>query len=303
MIITPKGEEMKMNAKRAFFGIVFLVTLVASPVLASDYDPVSATYVDGSAVPAERVSPAKAADIAEIVMYGSDIFETKLLYADCDTAATRNIGSTPSYMAGLAFDESTGILYGISSASGGALYTIDPATGAGQYVGHTSIPYAHGLAIDPATGVLYATSWISDLYSINPGTGSATMIGPLGYANITALDFDPTTGVLYGAYSYANSDGFLLTIDTATGLATLVDTTHRFAGIAFDHFGQLYGVDNRSMATIDSALYAIDKHTAEATYIGELTGRGNVLGLDLSPLIFADDLETGDTSEWSSAIP
>jgi len=303
MVIIPKGAEMKIGVKEVLVGLVLLVIFVASPVLASDYDLVSATYVDDAVVPAKGASAAKAADISGAVMYGSDTVDTVLLYADCDTADTETIGSTPSLIAGLAFHQATGILYGISSASGGALYVIDQATGAAQYVGHTNISYAHGLAIDPATGVLYATSWISDLYSIDPGTGSATLIGPLGYANITALDFDPTTGVLYGAYSYANSDGWLLTIDTATGLATEVSTAHRFSGIAFDHFGQLYGVDNRSTTALDSWLYAIDKHTAEATFIGELIGRKNVLGLDLSPLIFTDGFETGDTSEWSSAIP
>lgn len=294
---------MEFGSKQVFVGIVVLVTFVASTVGAGGYDPVSGTFVYDVAVSTEGASAAKGADIAGIVMYGSDTFETALINVDCDTAETQAIGTTSSHIAGLAFHRETGILYGISSFSGGALYTIDPATGTAQLVGNTGISYAHGLAIDQATGILYATSWVSELYSIDSGTGVATMIGPLGYDNIGALDFDPTTGVLYGAYLYANSDGHLVTIDTATGLATLVNTGHRFAGIAFDHLGQLYGVDNQSTSAYDSMLYAIDKHTAAATFIGQLTDRKNVIGLVLSPMIFIDGFETGDTSEWSSVTP
>ena len=129
---------------------------------------------------------------------------------------------------GLAYDPTTGIMYGCSSTD---LYKVNIATGASSWVGNLGIPGSIMIAIAfDGSGNLYGTELITDsLYSINLTNGVATPIGSglginINYAQDMAFDID--TGILYlSAYTIAPiKEGALYTCNTVTGVATKVGT-------------------------------------------------------------------------------
>src|SRR4029079_13697798 len=101
-----------------------------------------------------------------------------------------NDASNVNYgMTGMAFQPSTGVLFGSTAANVPAtaakLVTINPATGLVTVVGGFGV--ANGstmadLAFDPTSGTLYGvgTNGGAHLYSINTTTGAATIIGSSG---------------------------------------------------------------------------------------------------------------------------
>jgi len=126
---------------------------------------------------------------------------------------------------GLAYDDTTGTLYGCTSTS---LYIINQSTGAATLVGAmgngggTMI----GIACD-SYGNMYGEDIGDDnLYSINIPTGAATIIGPLGidlsYAQDMAYDKDNDTCYITGYKGSTNGGGALYSVNTSTGLVTLI---------------------------------------------------------------------------------
>lgn len=171
-------------------------------------------------------------------------------------AATKiaQIPASPTYnisSGGLAFDSTARVLYatGTDGSQGTSLFTINPADGAITHIGagNQSIPFnastspvsLYGLGYDPSTDTLYATGRIlfdssamassSSLFTINRSTGAPTWIG---YSGVTAgrslaysgLDYDPVTGALYSMGSITGASEGIYTVNTGTGLATLVST-------------------------------------------------------------------------------
>jgi hypothetical protein len=106
------------------------------------------------------------------------------------TGGSTLIGSTGTApVAGLAYDERSGLMYGIAGASGTAdLLTIDLEDGQATLVGSTGIP-AESLEFGP-DGRLYAGTGGVDgglLYRIDPMTGASTLVGPTGFDSVAAL--------------------------------------------------------------------------------------------------------------------
>ncbi|MBZ0326422.1 MAG: LamG domain-containing protein, partial [Altibacter sp.] len=114
----------------------------------------------------------------------------------------------------------------------------------------------------------------SDASTLNSTTitlAGATVNGATGLAT------DPTTGTMW-AMLKAGGLGFtgraLVTIDSGTGVATLVgDTQESFAGMAFDAAGTLYGVTGDGSATPET-LFTLNKGTGAPTFVCTL-GNGN----------------------------
>ncbi len=170
--------------------------------------------------------------------------------------------------------EATDTLY--STGSGSALYSIDPGTGLGTYIGNFTYSGVFALAFSP-NGTLYAMSngfGNGMLDQVNPATGASTHVGgPTGVSGILAMKFAPD-GTLYAA---SLSTNMLYTIDLATGIATPVGNLG-FSGvmdIAFDSKGQLYGLSNN--------LYKINRTTGAGTLFTALSD-GNLMALTIDPL-------------------
>ncbi len=150
------------------------------------------------------------------------------------------------------------------SANNGWLVVVDQNTGAVTPLGEPAgVTKLSGLAFAPGD-VLYGstingnttypppgpTPVTSDLVQINPNNGS--LVADIGTikANGTALQIadlavQPGTGVLFGISAAASTNstapGFLYTINTTTGAATLVGNTGDFFGaLAFAPNGTLY---------------------------------------------------------------
>ena len=215
-----------------------------------------------------------------VELYGVDSTTATLVRIDKTTGATTPVGPVGvSVVGSLAWDAAAGVCYG-TDTSNWNLITIDLATGATTVVGPTNIYFPHCSAIDPATGNLYSLDIFNgEFYSVDKTTGAKTFIGYCGYGDVGALDFDPTTGILYGARSDPFGFGHLITIDLATGAATLVGTTYRFTSLAFDEYGNLFAAENGFITGTGSDLYSIDKTTGNHTLIGSL-GLHNVLGIE-----------------------
>ncbi len=129
-------------------------------------------------------------------------------------------------------------------------------------------------------------------------TSTTTLLGLSGIADIRALDTEPASGILYAA----DDDGQLWTVDTGTGVGTLIGNMgRRIDSISFAPDGTLYALYEEAL------LRRIDTSTAVATTIGSrwpyhitafaVDSNGSAIGWDhdTSSLI-AIDLTDGSTT-------
>jgi len=134
---------------------------------------------------------------------------------------------------------SAGVCYAAGGPSFQNLYTIKVATGVATLVGQVGTAFFSSGDLDFVNGVLYATSIStvsSDaLWSIDTTTGAGTEIGSIGYANVYGLA-DNGNGTLYGFTNPtgSSSTGDVLTIDTSTGVGSLLATYDPAPKGAFD---------------------------------------------------------------------
>lgn len=195
---------------------------------------------------AVSVSGVQRADAAPIYAATGGSSNSNLYILDSTTGATQTtIGPIGFAVTGLAFDPTSGVLYGTTTRRSpldpSSLITINITTGAGTLVGSNLIGPIADIAFD-AAGTLYG--WTEgagdDLVTINLGTGAAGIVGNFGaFTRGSGLSFDGS-GTLWFA-GEADSDVFsrLNTINPATGLSTgtlglAPTTTARFNGMAFD---------------------------------------------------------------------
>lgn len=134
------------------------------------------------------------------------------------------------------------------SAQDDQLRTIDPSTGATiasvqmMIPGQPQILQAHGCAVDPTTEAVYA------------------VVSLVALATKNLLRVDPDTGIC---------------VDVG-------DTGEKFAGIAFDSSGQLWGISGDGGLQPES-LFKIDKNTAASTFVLALGGGGPGEALGFNP--------------------
>jgi len=131
------------------------------------------------------------------------------------------------------------------------------------------------------------------LHTISPTDGSviSTVTISLTGETIeggTGLAVDPTTGTLYALLKIdGDSDRVLVTIDPATGVATLVGSVGiGFAGIAFDNTGTLFGVtgDAGSKPIPGEQFFSIDKTTGIPTLLCDLGNGSDGENIVFNPL-------------------
>lgn len=240
------------------------------------------------------VTTAVQAQSGTCTLFGSEAADESRQFfrIDPQTGEGTLIGDPGQGVTGLAFQPSTGVLYGatavidinsptVSSIDPGHLITIDPVTGDGTDVGSFGlIGGSDGnitladLAFDPATGVLYG--WragnAGDLYTVNLETGAATKVGESGLTDLSGggLEFGPG-GRLFAALE--GTQGRLLIISKATGMVideiqlTGYEGDAAIAALTWDGFGFLYGVTRK-----DGELIRINPETGEIETIGPAAG-------------------------------
>jgi len=171
------------------------------------------------------------------------------------------------------------------------LYSVTPA-GVATEIGDTGTLDIESIAYNAQTAVLYAMNGgtlITLDYNLN---GAATTVGASGFTDIDGLTFDYTVNppVLYG--TQRNGGGVpdqLVTIDTATGVATLIGdigvtaTEDNIDDIAIDcQTGVMYGILNNSDNTTTDKLVTINKLSGAITVVAD-TGVFDMEGLSFAP--------------------
>jgi hypothetical protein len=181
-----------------------------------------------------------------------------------------NLGQTP---AGLAV--AGGTLFATSFGNG-TLYQVNPANGSLTQIGAPSGIFYSGGFGSTLSG-LYAVGGSADLelYSIDASTGAATPIGLTGISLGPWRDLSVNSATLY----YGNGAD-LYTLNTATGLATLVGAFGNGAliGAMVTQGGILYGGDQGN-GTIDT----INPITGAATPIPGGSTVSDIWGLAAVP--------------------
>ena len=131
---------------------------------------------------------ALAADETANVMYSIDNDNSFILMAQFPDGTTQQIGTgTGISGAGMAYDDTNGILYAVDGAS---LYTVSVTDGTSTLIGPTGVAEGNrfGLEYDECNQILYMNDGeVGLLYTVNVGTGAATLIGSNGLVGIDGL--------------------------------------------------------------------------------------------------------------------
>lgn len=225
-------------------------------------------------------------DVLYAALGGSN--PTSDLYTvDPVTGLMTSVGPIGFAVTGLAFDPTTGILYGSTSRQSAlhpqALITIDPTTGAGTLVADYDLnTTASDLAFD-AAGQLWGwdANFARQVMKIDKVTGVLTQLttGSLDIAG--GLDFD-AGGVLW---HIGGSRGESRTVDTTTGVpttvATLSDPTQLQAG-KFDQAGVFWGAQQFSSSV--SKLVTVDPNTGTVAVVSTFSiGKVDALAWSSAP--------------------
>lgn len=131
-------------------------------------------------------------------------------------------------ISGLSVDPTTGDWY-LSAIGGGVatLYRGNIATGIFAAVGDIGFSLNIDLAIDSQGNAYGMDIAVDELISINLLTGAGTSVGPTGIPTNFAqgMDFDYSTDILYATMYTGGGTGVFATINTITGLATVLEVT------------------------------------------------------------------------------
>ncbi len=144
-------------------------------------------------------------------LYGTRTVAGDLVTIDQSTGAETPIGplGIGDSVAGLAYDESTGTMYGSTVA--GNLVTVNLGTGAATVVGPTGFDHVNALEFGP-DGTLWgglgaaASTNPGGLIAIDKTTASASLLGPTGFPGISGLAFLP--GLFLGDFDFGNTLGW-----------------------------------------------------------------------------------------------
>lgn len=127
----------------------------------------------------------------------------------------------------IAFDLND-ILY--CASSDGKIYKYNVTTYDTNYIGSTGISSLYGLSINPVNGSLWGIAVSGTVYKINKQTAVAQAVGGTTITPNTGIAFSKT-GKLYGASGIGVTLNKLISIDTTSGVGTLIGTNIGFAGV------------------------------------------------------------------------
>jgi MYXO-CTERM domain-containing protein len=192
------------------------------------------------------------------------------------TGAVSTIGPVGHIVNGMAYDATTGTLYGSTSYNDTAhtgLITIDPTTGAGAVAGANGWGLNLGSSIVGEFGAVTNITVNSagdmfgwwdpsqdDLVSIDKSTGIATRVGDSGLSTgRNGLSFDNEDNLFM-----VNSGGLTYSVDPSTGATGLLGSLGRIAKHGdFGPDGLYYG-----LGSFDSTLVIADLSTFEFSTVG-----------------------------------
>jgi len=197
-----------------------------------------------------------------------------------DGSVVRDIGPIGFAITALAFDPTTGILYGGSGAfspspPARSIVTIDPTTGAGTLIG----PEGSGGPLADVTftsdGTLYG--WgegTDDLHTVNTSTGAATKVAESSTSTFGSGISANSANILY--FGGKGPNGRLAIVDRMTGQVTLQSTfsgmplSRSLNAFAFDPNDILYASNGGDCdaTTCLAHLITINTTTAVATDLG-----------------------------------
>jgi hypothetical protein len=131
------------------------------------------------------------------VLYAVESVGSRLYTVDPGTGAATFIGNTfrPGHgivpIHSLAFDPTTGVMWGGEGTRGDGIYTIDPGTAETALVGMTGIGGSTPAIEFDGDGNLYGSKGggqnLNDLISIDKATGIGTVIGPIGFQAVSGM--------------------------------------------------------------------------------------------------------------------
>jgi hypothetical protein len=201
---------------------------------------------------------------------------------------------------GLAFDPSSGLLYGStnnqSPTAPSSLILINPTTALATLVGSYGTPNQTmaDLTFRP-DGTLYG--WLEastdSLFTINKLTGAVSLVGSSGIGTYGSGLASDAAGTLY--YTGSGTGSVLRTINPVTGLPTVVATLSGgvnfgdpINALAFDSSGVLFGVENAFASA--AYLTSIDTSTGLITVRGQSIDRLDAIAFQ------ADSISTPEPS-------
>jgi len=173
------------------------------------------------------------------------------------TGATTLLGALPTVMFDIAYNSSTGQLFGVDGSN---LWLINPATGAAigssKALGATNV---NALVDTPNGATLYGVGGtnFNILYTINTSTGAATAVNPSGgtYDSEGDLEFD-NLGNLWLTSFVSGGPDHLFKINPTTGVGTDEGAIASFTniyGLSFVN-GVMYGFTNPGNGTGGSVI-------------------------------------------------
>ncbi len=243
-----------MNMKKTILAcaIVSMLSMGASSLLASDLLGVSSGPTDvvtfdqtsglpttvgptGFGFPGDLASDTRAGSVR---VWAPDLTTGQLLSINPATGAGTAIGAftSPTSIVSMAFDITTGKLFGNTSVGFGAvgsdaLYEIDPSTGATTFIGQLGIDNVYALCFDN-TGRLFGVGYDRQaLFEISPTTGAVSLVGAVAGA-IYDIATRPEDGVTFAVNSATST---LYTLDLGTAALTSVGAypVNNYVGLAF----------------------------------------------------------------------
>ncbi|MEG1773133.1 MAG: Ig-like domain-containing protein [Clostridia bacterium] len=128
------------------------------------------------------------------------------------------------YFADMAFDISSGVMYGVKDMT---LYTVELATGNYSEVGPTGVAAPIFTLACSDDGVLYSVDQSGMLYTVDKVTAAATLVGNTGLSvdYFQSMTWDHINGGLYWANCNSN-EGALYFVDPATAMVTPLGNIH-----------------------------------------------------------------------------
>jgi hypothetical protein len=197
-----------------------------------------------------------------------------------------------------------GELYILNPADGSVITDVGPLVdSSGNHYGLSGLAFDPSTGVLYGSTANRSTTAPGDLVIVNPTTAQVTDVGSFGLSGSTFADitFDPTTGTLYGQNSSVG-DGWLYTIDLTTGTATKVGTGTRAVtggGLAADASGTIWGTPTNCPGPLDT----FSKINGTATLVAILSncpisrsGAINALAFDSKGTLYGIDADRGGVS-------